>query len=149
MSELSFGEFYPKLVNPLDGVLATTDENFFRYQYYLSLVPTRYHSTMSLRTLSTNQYAVTEQSRTVPHTAIPGIFFGFDIEPVSLSITDSRTPFLSFVVRIVNIVGGVMVSGGWIYGLWSSLLDGVKGRVRTGSRRATGMIGVRRGEYDD
>lgn len=148
MSELSFGEFYPKLVNPLDGVLADTPEHFFKYQYFLSLVPTRYHSTMSLRTLSTNQYAVTEQPSSVPQTGTPGIFFRFDIEPVSLSITDSRTPLLSFIVRIVNIIGGVMVSGGWIYGLWSSLLDGVKGRVRSGSRRATGMIGVSRG-YDD
>ena len=149
MSELSFGEFYPKLVNPLDGALATTSENFFKYQYFLSLVPTHYHSSMSLRTLSTNQYGVTEQSNTVSPTGIPGIFFKFDIEPVSLYITDSRTPLMSFIVRIVNIVGGVMVSGGWIYGLWSSLLDGVMGKVRSGSRRATGMIGVRRGEYDD
>lgn len=148
MSELSFGEFYPKLVNPLDGVLATTSENFLKYQYFLSLVPTHYHSTMSLRTLSTNQYAVTEQSNTVSHLGNPGIFFRFDIEPVSLLITDSRTPLLTFAVRIVNIVGGVMVSGGWLYGLWGTLLDAVFGRTRT-RRSLTGMIGVTRGLYDD
>lgn len=150
MSELSFGEFYPKLVNPLDWVLATTSENFLRYQYFLSLVPTHYHSTMSLRTLSTNQYSVTEQSKIVPYTGVPGIFFKFDIEPVSLSITDSRTPILSFAVRIVNIIGGVMVSGGWIYGIWGTLLDGIMGRARRiGSRRPAGMIGISREEYED
>ena len=149
MSELSFGDFYPNLVNPLDEVLAHTSENYFKYQYFLSLVPTHYHSTMSLRTLSTNQYAVTEQSGTVPQDDFPGIFFRFDIEPVSLYITDSRTPLTSFILRMINIVGGVMVSSGWIYSLWGSLLDNVKGRVRGGSRRATGMIGVTRGEYED
>ncbi|KAF8467306.1 endoplasmic reticulum vesicle transporter-domain-containing protein [Kalaharituber pfeilii] len=112
INELSFGEFYPKLVNPLDGVIATTDEHFYKYQYYLSLVPTHYHSTTTGRSLLTNQYAVTEQSQTVSHMSVPGIFFKFDIEPVSLAITDSRTPLLSFLVRMVNIVGGVMVSGG-------------------------------------
>ena len=152
MSELSFGEFYPNLVNPLDEVLATTSENYFKYQYFLSLVPTHYHSTMSLRTLTTNQYGVTEQSNTVPHVSgVPGIFFKFDIEPVSLSITDSRTPLLSFTIRIVNIVGGVMVSGSWIYSLWGTLLDATVGRAGRGGgrRRPTGMIGVTRGEYED
>lgn len=76
---------------------------------------------------------------------IPGIFFKFDIEPVSLSITDSRTPLLSFIVRMVNIVGGVMVSGGWIYGLWDTLVGGVMGRMRSGSRRGAGMLGVQKG----
>ncbi|RPB22732.1 DUF1692-domain-containing protein [Terfezia boudieri ATCC MYA-4762] len=148
VNELSFGEFYPKLINPMDGVVAVTKEHFFKYQYFLSLVPTHYHSTNSLRTLSTNQYAVTEQSQEVSHMDIPGIFFKFDIEPVSLSITDSRTPLLSFIVRMINIVGGVMVSGGWIYGLWEAVMGGVMGRVRSGSRRGAGMIGVPRGSFE-
>ena len=81
--------------------------------------------------------------------SIPGIFFKFDIEPVSLSITDSRTPLLGFIVRMVNIVGGVMVSGGWIYGLWEAVMGGVMGRVRSGSRRGAGMIGVPRGSFEE
>lgn len=29
INELSFGEYYPKLVNPLDGIVSTTDESMF------------------------------------------------------------------------------------------------------------------------
>ena len=132
----------------MDGVVAITKEHFFKYQYFLSLVPTHYHSTNSLRTLSTNQYAVTEQSQEVSQMAIPGIFFKFDIEPVSLAITDSRTPLLSFIVRMVNIIGGVMVSGRWVYGLWDAVLGAIMG-VRSGSRRGAGMIGVPRGSFEE
>lgn len=80
--------------------------------------------------------------------AIPGIFFKFDIEPVSLAITDSRTPLLSFIVRMVNIIGGVMVSGRWVYGLWDAVLGAIMG-VRSGSRRSAGMIGVPRGSFEE
>ena len=42
VNELSFGPFYPSLTNPLDNTVATTETNFYKYQYYLSVVPTIY-----------------------------------------------------------------------------------------------------------
>ncbi|KAI5811405.1 endoplasmic reticulum vesicle transporter-domain-containing protein [Peziza echinospora] len=139
VDELSFGEFYPKLINPLDNSLEITEKNFWKYQYYLSLVPTTYTSTTTSRHLKTHQYAVTESSKEVSDLATPGIFFKFDIEPVSLEITDTRTPLLTFFVRMVNIVGGVLVSGGWFYKFWDFFLTSVL------KRRPGGVGGAGRG----
>lgn len=108
IDELSFGEYYPKMINPLDGTRSRLPkktlfrrfayylEEFFpfqadkkekaneipmslkrkifqklkdeisaasSYQYFLSIVPTRYTSSVTFRHVSTNQYAVTEQIR--------------------------------------------------------------------------------------
>lgn len=121
--ELSFGEYFPKLVNPLDDVEATTEDNFYRFQYYLNIVPTIYHSESSQRSVLTNQYAVTEHSRKVPSFQAPGIFFKFDIEPMTLTINERRMPFSKFAIRIVNIVGGVLVGGNWAYKLVEMFVD--------------------------
>ncbi|KAL0637961.1 hypothetical protein Q9L58_003039 [Maublancomyces gigas] len=139
VNELSFGEYYPKLVNPLDGVVAGTDRHFYKFQYYLSVVPTIYESYTTGRKLVTNQYAVTEQSHVVPSQSVPGIFFKFDIEPISLTVTDSRTPLVQFVVRLVNIIGGVLVSGNWIY----KLLGVLTGMFWRKKRDMEGMLNGR------
>ncbi|KAF8251182.1 DUF1692-domain-containing protein, partial [Wilcoxina mikolae CBS 423.85] len=136
VNELSFGDFYPKLVNPLDDVKATTDENFYKFQYYLSIVPTIYHSENSHRSLLTNQYAVTEHSRQVSSYQVPGIFFKFDIEPLTLTINERRMPFTKFAVRMVNIIGGVLVSGNWCY----KLVDLFVEYFRRKKRSMDGMI---------
>ncbi|KAI5840458.1 endoplasmic reticulum vesicle transporter-domain-containing protein [Morchella snyderi] len=139
VNELSFGEYYPKLINPLDGVVATTEDHFYKFQYYLSVVPTIYESYTTGRRLATNQYAVTEQSRAVPAHNVPGIFFKYDIEPISLTVTDSRTPVIQFIVRLVNIIGGVLVSGGWIY----KLLGMAVSVLRRKKRDTEGMLNGR------
>ncbi|KAK9471459.1 endoplasmic reticulum vesicle transporter-domain-containing protein [Dipodascopsis tothii] len=118
ISELSFGEYYPRLENPLDGVAALTNENLFRHQYYLSVIPTTYTSHSSRRQIVTNQYAVTEQPRLLSHiTRPPGIFFKYDIEPISVSIRETRMPFVQFLLRLVNVMGGLVVCTGWAYPL--------------------------------
>jgi hypothetical protein len=42
INELSFGPYFPLLENPLDNTAATTPDHFYKYQYYLSVVPTIY-----------------------------------------------------------------------------------------------------------
>ncbi|MCJ1301615.1 hypothetical protein MMC08_004416 [Hypocenomyce scalaris] len=136
INELSFGPFYPTLLNPLDRTLATTPSHFFKYQYYLSVVPTIYTRTptspdlTSSNTIFTNQYAVTSQSHMVGEQAIPGIFFKFDIEPILLTISEERGSLLTLVVRVVNVVSGVLVGGGWCYQLmgWAGEIWGWRGR---------------------
>lgn len=63
--------------------------------------------------------------------SVPGIFFKFDIEPIQLNISDSHTSFLYFLVRLANIIGGVMVAGGWLY----KISDGVLGSLLPSRRR--------------
>lgn len=92
---------------------------------------------------------------------MPGIFFKYDIEPISLTISDRRTALLAFVVRfvcfystypqltmwaradarhrLVNIISGILVGGGWVYGLFSTL----GGYFRRQKRRTDGMLNGR------
>lgn len=85
--------------------------HFHKFQYYLSVVPTVY--TSGGRTLSTNQYAVTEQSKEVPENYIPGIFVKYDIEPMLLAVEETRPSFLVFLFKVVNVLSGVLVAGHW------------------------------------
>lgn len=138
VNELSFGDYYPKLINPLDGVVSTTNERFQKFQYFLSVVPTTWVSYTSGKSVATNQYAVTESSRAVGEFKIPGVFFKYDIEPLSVVVEERRVGVVRFLVRVVNVVGGVMVSGNWIF-----KMGGVVGEVWR--RRAGRGGGVREG----
>lgn len=152
INELSFGPYYPSLINPLDNTIATTSNHFFKFQYYLSIVPTIYTDNPSLlkkisssspdskHLLSTNQYAVTSQSHPVGESWVPGVFFKFDIEPITLTVAEEWGGWLALVVRLVNVVSGVMVAGSWGWRLWDWGLEvwGRRGRGRGGS---LGMLG--------
>jgi len=170
INELSFGPFYPGLSNPLDNTRATTDENFYKYQYYLSVVPTIYTTdarsldrvnpaespssndqasekhilSYSSNTVFTNQYAVTEQSRSVPEQAVPGIFVKFDIEPILLTISEESEGFLGLSVRLVNVISGILVAGGWCFQLteWAKEVSGRR------SRRRSSFGGVLHGQHN-
>ena len=160
INELSFGPHYPNLLNPLDKTTSSTPLNFYKYQYFLSVVPTiftkrkvstssgtldpaalpqpptldlqpdtkrdkdgfvRHHSNPKAgsdsKSIFTNQYAATSQSREVPSNTIPGVFFKYDIEPILLIVSERRTSFLGLLVRLVNVVSGVIVGGGWVFQL--------------------------------
>ncbi|KAI4183309.1 MAG: hypothetical protein L6R41_005466 [Letrouitia leprolyta] len=169
INELSFGPLYPSLLNPLDRTYATTPDHFYKYQYYLSVVPTVYTrspapppptlnnpndplipSYSTRNTIITNQYAATSQSHPVSERTIPGIFFKFDIEPILLTVREEREGFLWLLVRVVNVVSGVLVGGGWCYQLWGWGKE-VLGRGRAG-RRGDGMLNGRvwgDGEWED
>jgi hypothetical protein len=135
ISELSYGPFYPSLVNPLDGTVNAASDNFHKFQYYLSIVPTVY--SVGSRSILTNQYAVTEQSKSVNEHYIPGIFFKYDIEPILLTVHESRDGILTFLVKIINIVSGVLVAGHWGFTI-SDWVKDVIGR----RRRSSGGVGV-------
>lgn len=156
------------MVNPLDNTGATTETHFQKFQYYLSVVPTIYTTdALSLRKtitkahespssgrdglaqhrygsskkhVFTNQYAVTEQSRQVPETAVPGIFVKFDIEPILLTISEEWSGVMALLVRLVNVVSGILVAGGWCYQLsdWAKEVVGRRGRRRVDS--SMGML---------
>ncbi|KAF2397788.1 DUF1692-domain-containing protein [Trichodelitschia bisporula] len=152
INELSFGPFYPSLVNPLDSTRATTDKHFYKFQYYTSIVPTIYttephHLKLSphsdadpyaavnpKHTIWTNQYAVTEQSHVVSETSVPGIFVKYDIEPILLLVSEESGGFLALLVRLVNVVSGVLVAGTWCWQFsdWALETWNQKGRERLG-----------------
>ena len=170
INELSFGPFYPSLTNPLDNTRSTTENHFHKFQYYLSVVPTIYTTDASAlafinpsvspsssdeandkhpyawssNTVFTNQYAVTEQSHSVPETGVPGIFVKFDIEPILLTIAEEWGGFLGLLIRLVNVVSGLLVAGGWCFQIseWAREAYGRRGRRRADS--SMGMLHGRR-----
>ncbi|KAF2220466.1 endoplasmic reticulum-golgi intermediate compartment-domain-containing protein [Elsinoe ampelina] len=170
INELSFGPFYPNLHNPLDNTRASTEEHFYKFQYYVSVVPTVYTTdsknlellhprvspgssdealkalqrTWALRstnTVFTNQYAVTEQSHAVNEYAVPGVFVKYDIEPILLTIAEEWDGWLAMLVRIVNVVSGILVAGGWLF----QMSDWAKEAMRKGRRRTDSFGGVLHG----
>lgn len=122
--------------------------NFHKFQYYLSVVPTVYtvgKSQTVRNTIFTNQYAVTEQSKEIDDHNIPGIFFKYDIEPILLSVKESRDGILVFLVKIINVLSGVLVAGHWGYTI-SEWVREVMGRRRRGG--TDGVLG-KKGGYDE
>jgi len=150
VSELSFGAFYPSLLNPLDLTVSGTPNHFHKFQYFLSVVPTVYSIDSSnlyrSRTVFTNQYAVTEQSHIVGEHTVPGIFFKYDIEPMLLTVEESRDSFLRFVVKVVNVFSGVLVAGHWGFTLteWAIAVWGRRAR-----RKSEGVLHGRAHENED
>lgn len=92
------------------------------------------------RKLDTNQYSVTDMSRETQHgkgvpgrfqvqgsylkrclcDCIPGIFFKYDIEPMSLTIEERTTSLVDFLVRLAGIVGGILVCSNYA---WRGMLE--------------------------
>ncbi|KAH7325757.1 endoplasmic reticulum vesicle transporter-domain-containing protein [Stachybotrys elegans] len=143
ISEMSYGPFYPSLVNPLDRTVNTAAANFHMFQYYLSVVPTYY--SVGSRAIKTNQYAVTEQSKEISDRGIPGIFFKYDIEPILLSVHEDRSSFFRFLVKVVNIMSGVLVAGHWGFTLTEWAREAIGKRRRS---TGNGVLGNKH-EYED
>lgn len=146
INEFSFGLFYPSLENPLDLTVNTAAAHFHKFQYFMSVVPTVYSiGEASRSTLFTNQYAVTEQSSEVTERTIPGIFFKYDIEPIMLTIKETRDSLLVFLIKIINVLSGALVAGHWGF----TITEWVKETWGKKKRTNTGMIGVEKGGYED
>ncbi|KAI8070504.1 endoplasmic reticulum vesicle transporter-domain-containing protein [Gongronella butleri] len=118
IDEFSFGEFYPSLVNPLDNSLEVAETHFEAFDYFLSVVPTTYFDKHG-KMLLTNQYAVTDARRTFPEKlsaqVVPGIFFKYDLEAVTVVIKETHRSLFDLVVRLFGIIGGSVVTVGFVY----------------------------------
>lgn len=152
ITELSFGPHYPSLLNPLDKTIAESDSHYHKFQYFLSVVPTLYSKGRSAldivttnkdntarygrNTIFTNQYAATSQSGKIPESPalIPGIFFKYNIEPIMLLVSEERTGFLALLLRVINTISGVLVTGGWLYQIsgWVAEIVGKRRRQSEG-----------------
>ncbi|KAF8992354.1 endoplasmic reticulum vesicle transporter-domain-containing protein [Cyathus striatus] len=135
ISEFSFGPFFPEMVQPLDNSFEVTTEPFVAYQYFLHVVPTTYIAPRSTP-LHTHQYSVTHYTRVMEHNrGTPGIFFKFDIEPLSITIHQRTTSLLQLFIRVVGVIGGVFVCVG--YGLRVSRKVG---EVVSGKDKQEGLV---------
>lgn len=113
ITKFSFGPYFPDITQPLDYSLELAQEPFVAYQYFLSIVPTKYVAPRS-SPLITHQYSVTHYVRPITHgQGTPGIFFKFDLDPLTVEINQRTTSFTQFFIRVLGVVGGVWVCFGW------------------------------------
>ncbi|CAR26631.1 hypothetical protein ZYGR_0H04490 [Zygosaccharomyces rouxii] len=122
INELSYGEFYPYIDNPLDSTAKfVPDAPRTTFVYDTAIVPTIYEKLGAK--IDTNQYAVSEyhinpeaQQGKGP-IRFPGIFLRYDFEPLSIHISDVRLSFIQFVVRLVAILSFVIYTASWAFRL--------------------------------
>lgn len=107
-------------------------------------MPTQY--SVGSSTIAANQYAVTEQTKVVSEYSVPGVFVKYDIEPIQLSVVESRDGFFKFCFKLINVLSGVLVAGHWGFTL-SEWLREVLGKRRRQSG-GEGFLGTKHGFND-
>ncbi|KAL7421606.1 hypothetical protein Q5752_003375 [Cryptotrichosporon argae] len=138
--EFSFGPFFPAISQPLDLSLETTDKPFTAFQYFLRVVPTTYIDAKRRR-LSTSQYAVTDYSRSFEHgRGIPGVFFKFEPEPMSVVVRERTTTRYQFLLRLVGVVGGVWTVAGFALRVFDRASREVGIKSKGGAGEKEGLI---------
>ncbi|KAJ1919445.1 hypothetical protein IWQ60_007236 [Tieghemiomyces parasiticus] len=122
IDKFSFGINYPGLEDPLNDHYQPATSHLESFTYLVSVVPTIYTDAAG-HSLVTNQYAVKdylkvydESPRGEP-TGIPGVFFKYDMEPISVYITETRQSLPRFLTRVCAAVGGVFVCVGLLHHL--------------------------------
>lgn len=116
INKLAFGDHFPGMVNPLDGVQWVHETPNGVYQYFIKVVPTVYTDIRG-RTVQSNQYSVTEHFRNGESglfRQLPGVYFFYDISPVKVTFKEVHTPFLHFLTHICAIIGGIFTVAGII-----------------------------------
>ncbi|ORX35771.1 endoplasmic reticulum vesicle transporter-domain-containing protein [Kockovaella imperatae] len=119
--EFSFGPFFPAISQPLDLSMEITDKPFTIFQYFLRVVPTTYIDSSRRKLVTSQQYAVTDYSRSFEHGGgIPGVFFRYDLDPMSLTIKERSTSFYQFFLRLT---GAIVLCAG---GVWTVAAFGMR-----------------------
>ncbi|CAN6899206.1 unnamed protein product [Brassica oleracea var. botrytis] len=88
INRLTFGDYFPGVVNPLDKVQWSQDTPNAMYQYFIKVVPTVY-TDISGHTIQSNQFSVTEHvksSEAGQLQSLPGVFFFYDLSPIKVSV---------------------------------------------------------------
>eukprot|EP00285_Hemiselmis_virescens_P018492 CAMPEP_0173406404 /NCGR_PEP_ID=MMETSP1356-20130122/64523_1 /TAXON_ID=77927 ORGANISM="Hemiselmis virescens, Strain PCC157" /NCGR_SAMPLE_ID=MMETSP1356 /ASSEMBLY_ACC=CAM_ASM_000847 /LENGTH=180 /DNA_ID=CAMNT_0014367389 /DNA_START=8 /DNA_END=546 /DNA_ORIENTATION=+ len=108
INHLSFGKVYPGRANPLDLATSITNDRAAMYQYFVKVVPTKYHY-LNRTHVDTYQYSTTENFRKLDafQRGLPGVFFFYDLSPIMVTFRETRNSFLHFLTGVCAIVGGI------------------------------------------
>lgn len=82
---------------------------FTSFTYHVSVVPTAYVDRNS-KMILTSQFATTEfrkQYSEEQQQFVPGIFIKYDFEPILVRISEHTVSFLTFLIHVGAIIGGV------------------------------------------
>jgi len=131
ISQLSFGDNFPNMKNPLDGFYFV-ENGIGQQQYFLQVVPTTFENEYG-ELVETNQYSVTYHHSEVDlksdHIELPGVFFKYDISEVKIFIKEESQSFSRFITRLCAVIGGVWVVIGLIYSLINGCISMVAGKL--------------------
>ncbi|KAL4557621.1 hypothetical protein LXL04_035806 [Taraxacum kok-saghyz] len=111
---LAYGDYFPGVVNPLDGVKWTQVTPTGMYQYFLKVVPTLYTDD-SGHSIQSNQFSVTEHFKGAEIgrlQTLPGVFFFYELSPIKVTFTEEHVSFLHFLTNVCAIVGGIFTVSG-------------------------------------
>jgi hypothetical protein len=107
-------------------IVVCFDLDLHNFKYFIGVVPTIYVDRINNvfeSIIVTNQYAVTEFGhRFEDDQAMPGIFFDYEIDPISVRITADRIGFVSFFTKLCATVGGVFVVAGGLLRMYYFLV---------------------------
>lgn len=132
INEFSFGDFYPYIDNPLDkSAKFDLETPKTAYSYDLSVIPTTFRKLGT--EVNTFQYSVAEyhykgKDSPVPRSGrVPGIFFDYNFESLSIIVSDSRLNFIQFIIRLIAILSFALYIASWIFTLGDLLIVAIKG----------------------
>ncbi|KAK6253251.1 hypothetical protein QUC31_014971 [Theobroma cacao] len=116
INRLAFGEYFPGVVNPLDGAQWIHETSNGMYQYFIKVVPTIYTDIRG-RTVHSNQYSVTQHFKNLEviyPNSHPGVFFIYDFSPIKVTFKEEHISFLHFITNICAVIGGIFTVAGII-----------------------------------
>lgn len=122
VNHLSFGTDYPGLHNPLDGEMKILDEGTGTFEYYIKIVPTKFHYLQNAEIVETNQYSVTDHFRK-QQDGFPAVYFIYDISPLMVRAKEWKTPFAHYSTQLCAIAGGMYVVAGQVHRVVRILFD--------------------------
>ncbi|KAG6792485.1 hypothetical protein POTOM_001635 [Populus tomentosa] len=114
INRLAFGDYFPGVVNPLDGIQLMHETPNGVQQFFIKVVPTIYTDIRG-RTVHSNQYSVTEhfkKSELMRLDSLPGVYFIYDFYPIKVTFKEEHTSFLHFMTSICAIIGGIFTIAG-------------------------------------
>ncbi|KVI07262.1 Endoplasmic reticulum vesicle transporter, C-terminal [Cynara cardunculus var. scolymus] len=112
INRLAYGDYFPGVVNPLDGVRWTQQTPSGMYQYFLKVVPTVY-TDVSEHRIQSNQFSVTEHFKGAEVgrlQTLPGVFFFYELSPIKVTFREEHVSFFHFLTNVCAIVGGILDS---------------------------------------
>ncbi|XP_024301730.1 endoplasmic reticulum-Golgi intermediate compartment protein 2 [Oncorhynchus tshawytscha] len=134
IDHVSFGEEIPGIINPLDGTEKITSNHNEMFQYFITVVPTKLHT--SKVSADTHQFSVTERERVINHAAgshgVSGIFMKYDTSSLMVTVSEQHMPLWQFLVRLCGIIGGIFSTTGMIHGFVGFCFDIVCCRFKLG-----------------
>ena len=100
------------LINTLRNKQRKNEKNPMIYQYYLKIVPAKYKY---LTGEEVNKYQYTANSFSdYVYNGLPTLFFKYDLSPITIEYKYTRMSFLTFLINIFAILGGVFTVAGII-----------------------------------